>query len=73
MGVFTITRHFQIQTEIENQGVEVAKLASSSICLVGQLHVRPERHASARVLVLMQQRKEEEFVFMAIYRQEWCL
>lgn len=51
----------------ENQGVEAAKLASGSICLVGQLH------AGARVLVLMQHRKEEEFVFIAIYRQEWCL
>ncbi len=34
---------------------------------------RSELHASARVLVVMQQRKEEEFVFMAIYRSEWCL
>lgn len=34
---------------------------------------RPGLHAGARVLVLMQQRKEEEFVFMAIYRKEWCL
>ena len=31
-------------------------------------HERPAPHAGAGVLVLMQQRKEEEFVFTAIYR-----
>lgn len=62
--------HFQIQTEMENQGsaARAAKCASSSFCTVGWLLVA----GLCRMLVLMQQRKKR-FVFRAIYRQEWGL
>lgn len=52
-GVFTTTGHFQIQTEIENQGVEAAKLAGSvqHLSCGATACERPGLHAGARVLV----------------------
>lgn len=64
-GVFSIDRHFQIQTQTENEGVEVVKLERISICLLGL-------HACAAALMLTHRRKEVKFVFVAIYRQERC-
>ena len=54
--------------------VKEFKLGSGSFCLFGAaVFERPELSCGARVFVFMQQKKEEEFVFTVIYRQEYCL
>lgn len=61
-------------SDLENEAGETTNLETvASIYHEGEKTARESVNARAAVFALMHQRKEEEFVFTAIYRQEWCL